>query len=187
MKRTALWLGAAAVLAGSAMPRSASAAEMFADVPQDHWAYQAVNNLQERGIVIGYPDGTFGGKRAMTRYEFALAVDRLVDWVNKTVQTNIEEVRKLIPAGAGPVGTDGVSAADVERMINERLRGLPTREDLETVRRLSEEFREELTALGTNVEALRRDLDALKARVGAIEEKLARWSFSGEASLIGRG
>lgn len=178
MKKTALWLGAATVVAGVAMQRPASAAEMFADVPREHWAYQAVNNLQERGIVIGYPDGTFGGKRAMTRYEFAVATDRLVDWVNRTVEEN-----KGTPTAPPP----SLSQSEVEDMINDKLRGLPTKEDLETVRRLAEEFRDELTALGTNVDALRRDLDSLKARVGAIEERLNRWSFSGEANLIGRG
>ncbi len=181
MKKTALWLGAVTVVAGIAMQRPVSAAEMFADVPREHWAYSAVNNLQERGIVIGYPDGTFGGKRAMTRYEFAVAIDRLVDWVNRTIKEN---------GGTSvttPPSTEGMTQAQVETMINDKLRGLPTKEDLETVRRLSEEFKDELTALGTNVEALRHDLDGLKARVGAIEERLNRWSFSGELNAIGRG
>lgn len=180
MNKAALWLGAAGVVAGMAMPRHASAAEMFADVPTDHWAYQAVNNLQERGIVIGYPDGTFGGKRAMTRYEFAVAVDRLVDWVNKSIAA-------IPPAPTPPAETPGVTEDRVRELIDERVKDLPTKEDLETVRRLVDEFKDELTALGTNVESLRRDLDSLKARVGAIEEKLNRIHFSGDASFIARG
>ena len=55
----------------------------FADVPADHWAYTAVNTLQKAGIVIGYPDGTYGGRRAMTRYEFAVAIARLLPQINK--------------------------------------------------------------------------------------------------------
>jgi len=50
----------------------------FNDVPTDHWSYDAVNKLQKEGIVIGYPDGTFGGKRAMSRYEFATAIARML-------------------------------------------------------------------------------------------------------------
>ncbi|MHB1456581.1 MAG: S-layer homology domain-containing protein, partial [Armatimonadota bacterium] len=42
-------------------------AQEFPDVPTDHWAYPAVQQLAEAGIIQGYPDGTFGGKRAMTR------------------------------------------------------------------------------------------------------------------------
>ena len=33
----------------------------FSDVPSDHWAYRAVNHLQQEGIIVGYPDGTFKG------------------------------------------------------------------------------------------------------------------------------
>jgi hypothetical protein len=184
MNKAALWLGAAGVAASFAVARPASAAEMFADVPTDHWAYQAVNNLQERGIVIGYPDGTFGGKRAMTRYEFAVAVDRLIDWVNRSISDAIAGIPKPPEVTQNP---PGLSEDDVNRLIDEKIRNLPTKDDLDTIRRLTEEFRDELAALGTNVEGLRHDLDALKARVGAIEDRLNKWHFSGEANLIGRG
>lgn len=45
--------------------------EMFPDVEKNHWAYEYVEGLRKRGIIEGYPDGTFSGNRAMTRYEFA--------------------------------------------------------------------------------------------------------------------
>jgi hypothetical protein len=191
MNKAALWLGAAGVVAGMVISRPSSAAEMFADVPTDHWAYQAVNNLQERGIVIGYPDGTFGGKRAMTRYEFAVAIDRLVDWVNKSMAgvgngngLTEDQVRQMIDDRLANVATKDDLA---NLATKDDLRNLPTKEDLETIQRLVSEFKDELSALGTNVDTLRRDLDSLKARVGAIEERLDRWKFSGEANLIARG
>ena len=49
---------------------------MFPDVPQNHWAYEAVKEMADRGLIEGYPNGTFGGDRAMTRYEFAQIVYR---------------------------------------------------------------------------------------------------------------
>ena len=55
-------------------------------VPFDHWAYDAVKQLCEKGVIIGYPDGTFKGDRAMTRYEFAMAISRLIENVGKMVQ-----------------------------------------------------------------------------------------------------
>ena len=55
----------------------------FADVPTDHWAYTSVEKLRDAGIVIGYPDMTYGGKRAMTRYEFAVAIARLLALIPK--------------------------------------------------------------------------------------------------------
>src|SRR5438045_2354486 len=66
----AILLGAAAwrqtVCAG------APAQGPFPDVPVAHWAYDAVNELTALGIVHGYPDGTFRGGSAITRYELAL-------------------------------------------------------------------------------------------------------------------
>ncbi len=58
----------------------------FADTPTNHWAYDAVQDLAKRGIVIGYPDGTYGGKRPMTRYEFAVAVDRALLTIDDMVK-----------------------------------------------------------------------------------------------------
>ena len=49
---------------------------LFPDVASNHWAYEAVSNLSRRGLVEGYPDGTFGGDRLLTRYEFAQIVYR---------------------------------------------------------------------------------------------------------------
>ena len=51
---------------------------LFPDVPSNHWAYEAVSDLSRRGLVEGYPDGTFGGDRMMTRYEFAQIVYRAI-------------------------------------------------------------------------------------------------------------
>ncbi len=55
---------------------SASAA-MFKDVPTDHWAYEAIDYLQQQGLVEGFPDGEFKGNRTFTRYEMAMVVARM--------------------------------------------------------------------------------------------------------------
>ncbi len=49
---------------------------LFPDVASNHWAYEAVSDLSRRGLVEGYPDGTVGGDRLLTRYEFAEIVYR---------------------------------------------------------------------------------------------------------------
>jgi hypothetical protein len=48
----------------------------FSDVPPDHWAAEAVEELSSAGVVRGYPDGRFYGDRSMTRYEVAVALHR---------------------------------------------------------------------------------------------------------------
>ncbi|MFX8106576.1 S-layer homology domain-containing protein, partial [Acinetobacter baumannii] len=59
------------------MLRPAMSAPMFPDVP-DMWAKDAVAALAAKGILEGYPDGTFKGDRAATRYEVAMIVARLL-------------------------------------------------------------------------------------------------------------
>ena len=51
---------------------------LFPDIPTNHWAYEAVSDLSRRGLVEGYPDGTFGCDRMLTRYEFAQIVYRAI-------------------------------------------------------------------------------------------------------------
>ena len=54
-------------------------AGMFPDVPENHWAYEAVKSLGEKGLIEGYPDGSFGGERSLSRYEFAEIVYRALE------------------------------------------------------------------------------------------------------------
>ena len=55
---------------------TATGTMIFPDVPENHWAYEYVKNLAERGYLKGYPDGEFKGDRAMTRYEYAAIIYR---------------------------------------------------------------------------------------------------------------
>ncbi|MCF0157641.1 MAG: S-layer homology domain-containing protein, partial [Veillonella sp.] len=48
----------------------------FPDVPENHWAYDYVEDLAKKGLLVGYPDGEFKGDRTMTRYEFAAVMYR---------------------------------------------------------------------------------------------------------------
>ncbi len=120
MKKAALLLTAMLVFA-LAVPVMAQ--RMFEDVPTDHWAYQAVSSLQERGVVIGYPDGTFSGKRAMTRYEFAVATARLLDWVNSS-STAASRKRSQ---GLSPVLMRPASARSPARLLARRPEKLGTK------------------------------------------------------------
>jgi len=60
----------------------------FSDVQPTDWAFQALQSLVERyGCIAGYPDGTFRGNRAMTRYEFAAGLNACLDRVNELIAT----------------------------------------------------------------------------------------------------
>ena len=74
MKKIFALAAVAALTAGV----SAYAANPFSDVSMDHWAYQAVADLSAQGVVEGYPNGTFGGEKHITRFEVAQIVARLL-------------------------------------------------------------------------------------------------------------
>ena len=59
---------------------------VFADVPQNHWAYAAVQDLANRGLVNGYEDGLFKGDHTLTRYEFAQVVYNAIQRAKETNQ-----------------------------------------------------------------------------------------------------
>ncbi|MDD3925663.1 MAG: S-layer homology domain-containing protein, partial [bacterium] len=75
MKRHMLMMVALLVLA-TVVPASA---QVPSDVPADHWAIQAIGDLYSRGIFVGYPDDSFRGDRAVTRYELAVVLSRLLE------------------------------------------------------------------------------------------------------------
>src|SRR5574341_1714416 len=133
MRKFALAIAAILVLAVV----SPAFAQPFADVPTDHWAFDAIAERAAKGIIEGCPDGTFKGDRGVTRYEVAMIVARIL--------ARIEAIK--IPAPAAPAPAPQVTRADVQ-----------------TIQRLVNEFRAELAALGVRVTAVEEELTALKAK-----------------------
>ncbi len=79
----------------------------LSDVPEGHWAYDAVSQLVKDGLIVGYPDGQFKGNRPMTRYEAAVLTYRAVDQIEAQItagkavnQADIDAVKKLMAAFA---------------------------------------------------------------------------------------
>ena len=84
MKKLALVL-VVMLMASAAVPAFASP---FADVPADHWAYDSVAELAAAGLIEGYPDGTYGGSRMMTRYEAAMVFARALHRLESQIANN---------------------------------------------------------------------------------------------------
>ncbi len=179
MKKTLYVYGMMVLLLCAA---SAFAQGPFADVPTDHWAYDAVNELQQKGIVIGYPDGTFGGKRAMTRYEFAMAISRMLPMLDPQLADRVAALESRMKAAedkmAGMKG-EGPAAPGAD------MSGYVTKADLAKIQKLADEFKDELAQLGVDVDAMRKDLAALTERVAAIEAKMERMNFSFSGFVAG--
>ena len=111
MKKIMVLAAAAALTAGV----SALAANPFSDVSTDDWAYQAVSDLSDQGVVEGYPDGTFKGERNITRYELAQIIARLMA---KEDQLNAEQratLDKLAGEYADELANLGVRVSNLEK------------------------------------------------------------------------
>lgn len=95
---------------------SAYAANPFSDVPAGHWAYDAVNKLASEGVIEGYPGGTYGGDRLMTRYEMAQIVAKAM--------AKGANVDKLAAEFADELDSLGVRVANLEnKSDNVRITG----------------------------------------------------------------
>ena len=145
-------------------------------VPFDHWAYDAVQQVVDAGVIIGYPDGTFKGDRAMTRYEFAAAISRLLDNLPDPgtgpagAQGPPGPAGPAGPAGAagaaGPAGPAGAAGAQGEKGVCDEAKLA------ELINKLCAEFKDELADLKEDVEYLTNDVYDLGDRVTAIEEAM---------------
>ena len=113
MKKILALAAVAALTAGV----SAYAANPFSDVSTDDWAYQAVVDLSEQGIVEGYPDGMFKGEKNMTRFELAQIIARLMakeDQVNAEQQATID---KLAGEYADELANLGFRVSNLEKKV----------------------------------------------------------------------
>ena len=129
---------------GNSMNQVNSVSE-FSDVYPDDWAYEALRNLVERyGCIEGYPDGSFRGNRALTRYEFAAGLNSC-----------LQQIERLIAAEGKEGGGQQVAP-----------------EDLETLERLVQEFQAELATLGTRVDNIEARTETLEENQFSTTTKL---------------
>jgi hypothetical protein len=184
MKRT-LRYALVAVL-GSVIIAPAMAQDNFPDVPENHWAFEALARLKRDGILVGYPDGLFRGGRPASRYELAVAIHAVyqnLKNITDGLSSQIEELKKM-PTGSG---ADVQSLRDALTGMQNDVAALKNAGDLATVRRLVEGFQKELQAMGVDVEAMKKDLNDLSARVDAIDKRLPV-TISGDVNLwVGAG
>ncbi|MFI5359578.1 MAG: S-layer homology domain-containing protein, partial [Halanaerobiales bacterium] len=163
-------------------------AASFADVPANHWAYEAVNKLVAAGLISGYPDGTYRGQNTMTRYEVATILARLLNSLAEMREEMMDQVTFMIHDAVLSVesGLSEAQAEDVQAILQavidkntggaaEGLTTAQAEEIYNTIADLAREFDAELLELGIRVGRLER-------RVAALEEKepeKATVTFSG--------
>ena len=100
--------------------------QLFPDVPENHWAYDYVATLAGNGVIVGYPDGQFGGDRMMTRYEMAALIYRAMqngaaadDRMARALKEFEPELRQI---RLDRIRVDRISGKDNDRNKVERVR-----------------------------------------------------------------
>jgi len=160
-----------------AAPVFAQAANPAQTVPFDHWAYDAVQQLVDKGIIIGYPDGTFKGDRAMTRYEFAMAISRLLDVVKQQAPKDGKDGAQgpqgpQGPAGpAGPAGVAGPQGPAGPEGKQGPAGVVDEAKIAALVNKLCDEFKNELKDMRGDLDAVTDDVADLTDRVTYLEEQ----------------
>ncbi|HLR47429.1 MAG TPA: S-layer homology domain-containing protein, partial [Deinococcales bacterium] len=159
MKKLLISLLAAATVGG------AFAQSSFPDVPENHWAGGAVDRIADLGIVIGFPDGSFRGNEAFTRYQAALVVSRLLDVVGEELDarqaltdSDLASLANALQDLAGTVADhdDAIATIGDEVAVNRaRLDALEGMEDQDLLNQL---------------EALRAAVDTAAAQAAAAED-----------------
>ncbi len=121
----------------------------FVDVPADHWAYDALDKAIKSGILEGYPDGTYKGQRNMSRYELAMVIARLLDYIDKIQPAKGE-----------------VTSAELEEVKN-------------IIKKLAAEFKDELAALEVKVDENGKRITELEKKVAGLKGFLGTLKVSG--------
>ncbi len=174
----------AIVAPGFVAPAHAQDRAEFQDVPLTHWAYPALQKLAAAGILEGYPpNGNFIGQRPMTRYEFAVAIARLLDKMNNGAGPAGPEGPAGPQGPVGPAGTGGGSDVDLSNYLTrDQIMGI--------VNPLQREFRDELARVDARLTALENRMSTEESKVVApprLTFAPALLHREGYASYIGNG
>jgi hypothetical protein len=148
-------------------------ANPFVDVPLNHWAYDAVQSLAAKGVIVGYPDGTFGGAKSLTRYEFAEAVAKALASVEAAGYASADDVavlEKLAIEFADELASLGVTVADLEAAVGANSEAIAA---LEATVAKHEKFFEPLKVTGQFRATYEKDVIPMTA--GTLKDRTRLW------------
>ncbi|WP_155298764.1 S-layer homology domain-containing protein [Deinococcus kurensis] len=188
MKKSLLVLTAAlsfgVAAAQTAAPASAPQVPALTDVPAGHWAKDAIDLLVSKGILLGYPDGTFRGTQNLTRYEAAVIIARLLDQVKGgevtiTDEETLTALQNAIQELAADLAALGVRVSDLEEnavsrddfaRLEERVEMLAAASgDAEALAGLTSQI-DDLAARADDYDTLRADVDDNASQIAALND-----------------
>jgi hypothetical protein len=140
----------------------------FPDVPEDSWVYDAIKRLATDGYLTGYPDGTFKGDRAMSRYEVSYFIDKIVN-----------AMKDQIARGKQPPADDTALVNKLAASVSAEIRDLDRR--INSLHEQDVALKKQADASTENLRAMQIKLNIF-ARPGTLEENVA--GFNGPTPLL---
>ncbi len=152
----------------------------FSDVPAGHWAKEAVEALAAKGLVIGFPDGTFRGNETLTRYQAALIIYRLLQQIEAELKAkgesptmkalseeDLQALKNAVQELAAELAALGVRVSALEDSA-------ATKEDIARLEALIEELKKPMGEPGMDQAALQDLMDRVEAASIAADTALAQ-------------
>ena len=142
----------------------------YTDVSEDHWAYDAVMKATSAGLLQGFPDGTYRGDEAVTRYQLAEAVAKLLDYS----ESSDAKLQELVFALTKKVASLSLEISDVKKGVIDimaefrNLEGKVADIDLDSVEQKVWELREDVYG---ELNSVKEALDAYDAQFEALNGK----------------
>jgi chromosome segregation ATPase len=156
-------------------------AQAFSDVPVNHWAYEAVTQLAKLGIISGMPDGTFQGNNPMTRYQVAVALKRMLDYLTKqlaagpadmqTALRRISALEDLVSTAINRTQRQGEQLAATDQTLQTVLAEISTLKS--TIVEISQVRRDLPTMIAASENKMMTMYNQLSAKVSAIEKNVS--------------
>ncbi len=173
---------------GAALFVPALAQDNFPDAPEYHWAYRALLNMKNEGILVGYPDGLFRGGRPASRYELAAAINAAYERLKGMIGGLKEQIDVLESKINQPTG-QFATKADLDQLRSELAnlrRDLDAMkswgDDIENLKRMASTFERDLAAIGVDVEAMKKDIADLAEIVKGMPKPAV--DIHGDVNLI---
>ncbi len=166
------------VLSAAMVTPALAQRDNFPDVADTHWAYEAVARLKKEGIATGFPDGTFQGKRMMTRYEMAsllyalyMNLKNVTDGLGAQITALETRVNGMSTGGGDKVDNSEVQALrDSVASLRKDMSSMKSwGDDITQMKKMSSTYEKELSQMGVDVESMKKDLSDINMRLKKLE------------------
>lgn len=158
-------------------------AQNFPDVPENHWAYDALETMKKNGLLVGYPDGLFRGSRPATRYEMAVAIHATYQHL-KNITDDLQKQIDALKGQGGGTYNDTELRNQLNALKNDVAGMKGWGDDIANLKKMASTFEKELASMGVDMEAMKKDLAALADRVTALEKNKLPVSIHGDLNLL---